>query len=549
MEDRKQAYQWLRITEPGLDETARRLSELDQLEKEGGYRLIVENAYEGIVVAQGDKLRFANDRMLELTGRTREELLDINFIDIVHPDDRAMIMDFYTRRLRGEDVPNTYTVRFVAADGEIKWILVTSIKIKWDGKPAILGLATDVTRQHQIEEVLRQSEKRYRNMVDKAVVGVYETDLDGHIIYVNDAMLKIFEYDSADEVIGQNVEIAYANNRDRDALLEILEQNGHVENFELEFVTKTGRLKNAIVTAVQHVDKISGMLLDISERKKAQEALNSLINATHDIALLIEPDGTIVTINARAAETFNRPPNALIGQRIFPFMRPDVAQNRKNYVKEVLTTKKPVQCIEEHRNQYYAINLFPILEVDGNVKQISLFIKDITEIKRAEEELQRAHDKLECRVAERTKELKRHTRKLEEANTALKVLLEKRNEDKTEMEEKILTNVKELILPYLDKVKRKVAHKKLKSYLNILEANLNNIVSPFSNKLSSKFMNLTSSEIEVADLVKHGKSTKEIADLLNVSIKTVETHRVNIRKKLGIANQKANLRTYLMSLS
>jgi len=544
----KQTYakSWFEKLKP--EEISRKLSEFEQLEKEGAYRLIVENAYEGIVVAQGERFCFVNERMLELTGCAREELLAKRFIEILHPDDRAMGLDLYTRRLKGEAVPNTNAVRIVTKEEEVKWILATAIMINWKGQPAVLALATDVTPQRLAEEALRESERQYRNIVDNAVVGVYETDIKGNILYINDAMAKIFEWESPQDAIGKTVDIAYKNIEDRDAFLEILKKNGHVENFELEFVTKTGKPRNAIVTAVLFADKISGMLLDISERKKSQEALHTLINATHDIALLIEPDGTVVTINRHAAETFRKNPDELIGQCIYQFMPDDVAEFRRDYVNEALLSKRPAQHIEQRRRQYYVVNLFPISDSGGNVKHLALFVKDITELKKAEEAQKKAGRLLEYRVAERTQELERKTVELQELNTALEVLLRKRDEDRKDLEERLLSNVKELALPYLQKMKGKIKDDSLNSYLNILESNLNNIISPFSQKLSAKYLNLTPAEIEIADLVKHGKSTKEIATLLTISGKTVETHRMNIRKKLGITNKKANLRTFLLSL-
>jgi DNA-binding CsgD family transcriptional regulator len=256
----------------------------------------------------------------------------------------------------------------------------------------------------------------------------------------------------------------------------------------------------------------------------------------------------VESINRVGAQKLGTEPKKIIGRSVYDFTPRKVAAYRKAKIDSVIETKKPVHFVEERLEKFYKSTVYPIFCDQGEIRSLAIFSRDVTDLKLAEKKLLEAQNKLECLVAKRTKDLRRKTRRLEEANTALKVLLEKRNEDRNKMEQKILTNVKELILPYLEKVKRKTIDKKSQTYLNILKTNLNNIISPFSNKLASKYMNLTTSEIEVADLVKHGKGTKEIADLLNVSAKTVETHRVNIRKKLGLTNKKANLRTFLMSL-
>jgi len=174
--------------------------------------------------------------------------------------------------------------------------------------------------------------------------------------------------------------------------------------------------------------------------------------------------------------------------------------------------------------------------------------REIVERKQVEEDLQKAHDELEQRVEERTRELEIKTGTLEEINTALNFLLKKRQEDKVALEEKVLVNVKELVMPYLERMKENNLDDKQQTFLNILESNLNEIISPFSRKLSSRYLNLTPAEIQVANLVRQGKKTKEIAALFNLSYKTVESHRENIRKKIGIKNKKANLRSYLLSL-
>jgi len=172
----------------------------------------------------------------------------------------------------------------------------------------------------------------------------------------------------------------------------------------------------------------------------------------------------------------------------------------------------------------------------GKAIAVQMISMDITDRKRAEQAL-----------GQKKKELEKKTLELEEVNTALRVLLRKREEDKSELEEKVLFSVKDLILPYLEKLRRSAVDQREMSYLDIIESNLNEITSPFASPKSSEFYKFTPTQIHVANLVKQGKRTKEIAEILNLSTSTIDTHRDSIRKKFGITHKKINLRAYLLS--
>jgi DNA-binding CsgD family transcriptional regulator len=202
---------------------------------------------------------------------------------------------------------------------------------------------------------------------------------------------------------------------------------------------------------------------------------------------------------------------------------------------------------------------------------------DVTEKNLTQVALKKTLEELEERVAERTQELteananlrreieerklaeqsllnkereiKLNALNLEETNIALKVLLNQREKDKNEVEEKVLANVRGLLLPCLEKLRACRLNDQQRIYVDILDTNLRDIVSPFMHRLSSQYMNLTPTEIQVAGLVREGKTSKEIASLINVSDRGIEFHRNNIRRKLGISQSKKNLRTYLLSLS
>jgi DNA-binding CsgD family transcriptional regulator/PAS domain-containing protein len=145
-------------------------------------------------------------------------------------------------------------------------------------------------------------------------------------------------------------------------------------------------------------------------------------------------------------------------------------------------------------------------------------------------------------------ELKLFAENLEDANIALRVLMNRRDKDQKEFEEKLQVNINDLVIPSLKKLKMGNLDDRNKNYVSVLEKNLSDILSPFKRDIRSSHKNLTPQEIQIVDLIRQGKNTKEIADMLNASVNTIATHRDNIRKKMNLINSKINLRSHILSL-
>ena len=164
--------------------------------------------------------------------------------------------------------------------------------------------------------------------------------------------------------------------------------------------------------------------------------------------------------------------------------------------------------------------------------------EDITALKLTEEALRRSQ-----------KSLNEQAQSLEESNIALKVLLNQRDLDRQALERKVLSNVKGLVFPYVEKLKTARLKPRERTLVEIIDTHLQDIISPLLQNIANADILLTPQEMHIAALVKDGRSSKEIAEILHISEATVSFHRKNLRIKFGLQSRRVNLRSYLLSMS
>lgn len=300
----------------------------------------------------------------------------------------------------------------------------------------------------------------------------------------------------------------------------------------------------ALVDETGTVMEYQSIGIDTTRRRlmamKLQESearTQALLDASPEVAFLMDTRGNLLSCNKAFCLTFREPAEELLGKNVLDLLPSDVGETQKALGLEVTRNAKLIRHKDNIGGLLVETSICPVLNSKGEVVQLAVFSRDVTQ----EEEMKLA-------LQERERKLDSKSKTLEELNVALKVLLEKRTQDKEEVEERVVSNIKLLVEPYLKKLDGSGLTEKQSAYLDILKSHLNDIASPLARKLSSDQYHLTPKEMHVAMLIKEGKTTKEIAELMNSSMRSVEFHRENLRKKLDLTNKKSNLRSRLLTM-
>ncbi len=522
-------------------------------EREQQLSSLSEATFEGIAITEKGVIIYSNQQFADMFGYNQAELIKKRVIDLVATEHHDLVLQHIK-----EGYEEAYEFIGLKNDGSRIYLEVRGRQVQFQGRLVRESVIRDITERKHAEEEIRLHSAILKNMTEG--VCLVRTS-DAVIVYANEKFEKMFGYGPS-ELNNQPVTIVNyeANKKNaekvRDEIIEQLTQRGEAK-YEVRNVKKDGTpfwclAHTSTITLPGYGEVWVAVHTDINEHKRAENQtleqrnlFETILNSSPDLIVLKDQKSVYQSVNSAFCEFIGRPKSEIIGRTDYDLFPAEEAEMYVSDDAKVMETGQPQILDEEVTGnegiKWLQVAKTPVRNIKNDITGILCSVRDITERKKAEETLQRAHNELELRVKDRTLEL-------QEKNIALKVLLKQREEDKNELEQNILSNLKSLIQPYIRKLKRNNSNLEDVSYLNIIESNLEDIISPFSQKLSSKYLSFTSKEIAIANLIKEGKKDKEIMEIMNLAFDTVKGYRKNIRKKLGIHGTETNLRTKLLSM-
>jgi PAS domain S-box-containing protein len=395
----------LEITESKQAEEALR-------ESEEKYRNLAERANDGICIEQDGVIRYANARLAQMGGYTVEELIGAPVFDFFMPDELPEVRDRYQRRMAGEDIPTIYETALKHKDGHWFAVEINAGIVNYQGKPCDLVIIRDITERKQAEETLRESEERFRRVVETMEVGLGAIDENGVLTYVNEYLARMLGY-SIDEMIGRSTLDFYYDEQSRKEQEKIFKKRKtgmrDPASYEVTWRRKDGQKVYSILSptpmfdADGHYTGSFAIHTDITERKRMEEILREseekyreLINGMNDTAWVIDFKGKFVDVNDAAVETLG-------------YSREELFSMGPHDIDSSLDPEKIMGLIKRMRTD--KLQVFETTHTTKDGKAIPVEIKstlvtyqgkdailsiarDITERKRAELELQRSYELL-----------------------------------------------------------------------------------------------------------------------------------------------------------
>ena len=390
------------------DITERKEAETELMESEKKYRELIEKSLQGVVIFQDSRIVFANKALVKITGYTIQELLSFppkKITELVHPDDQELIWERLKSRLEGKSQPNHYEFRALRKDDTIMWMEIFVSLITFDGKPAIQAAIIDITERKEAEEALRESEERFRTMVETAPGMLMITDTKGNNVYASPRCEKLTGY--TQEELQKELKW-WVHKDDSPKAKKIFKQTFQKgtggKNFEYKAVKKNGDVWYASSTWEPLWNREGHLLgfvmqtIDITERKKAEKELHArkvyldhLFESAQEAITMADNEGRVRQINQEFTRLFGYTQEEIVGQVLDELIVPaDLKKTATSITQNVTKGERAAFEAIRRRKDGTLIDVSvlasPIIIDEEPVGTYGIY-RDITEHKRVDEQI------------------------------------------------------------------------------------------------------------------------------------------------------------------